>query len=165
MKNTQNQKQIGQLILSLILSIGFVAGIPMIIVFAKTSTIGLITGIVLVVAGFYGSPIAWSVYADGKVTKRVTDAVLEDKLLTNTEIANHLSMSENDVKAHIEKAISNRYLTGYIYDGVQLKTNSKKESNNLEATTKKCSNCGGKLTKTKDGYTCEYCGMKFKDEK
>lgn len=159
------KKQIYQLILSLILSIGFVAGIPIIIVCAGKSTLGLVVGIIMVVAGFYGTPISWSIYGGNKTTQRVIDAILLDNLLTNSEIASHLCLNETEVKGHIEIAITNRYLVGYIYNGAELKPNNKKNNAKLEPQDLKCSNCGGKLAKTKDGYTCEYCGMTFKDKK
>lgn len=157
------KKQIYQLILSLILSIGFVAGIPIIIICASKSTLGLVVGIIMVVAGF-GTPISWSIYGGNKTTQRVIDAILIDNLLTNSEIANQLSLNENEVKGHTEKAINNRYIEGYIYNGTELKPN-KKNSAKLEPQNLKCANCGGKLTKTKDGYICEYCGIAFKDSK
>ena len=56
-----------KMILAYVLTFAFIAGIPSIIFGAtKGWTLLLIVGIICVVAGFYGMPIAWIAFADKK---------------------------------------------------------------------------------------------------
>ena len=92
------------LIIACIISIMFVAGIPMIIFGATNSIMAVMAlGIAFVVIGFYGTPLVWIAYGSNRTLKRVVDAVLEENLTTNEEIASQLQMREREVKNHITK--------------------------------------------------------------
>ncbi len=150
------------LIIACIISIMFVAGIPMIIFGATNSIMAVMAlGIAFVVIGFYGTPLIWIAYAGNRTLKRVVDAVLEENLTTNEEIASQLQMREREVKNHITKAINKKYITGYLYDGKNLSANEKIPVKKTKIMQNRCVNCGGTLIERANGYECEYCGSKF----
>ncbi len=152
------------LIISIIASVLFVVGIPLIAMFAGKNWVIMAIGIVFVVFGFYGSPLLWISYAGKRKTKRVVEAVVEENLLTNSEIAQQLSMKDKEVKTELYKAINKKYLVGYLYDGTTLTMNDKQQPQ-AKLHIKKCNNCGGKLEQDGDKWHCPYCDMTFsKDE-
>lgn len=147
--------------IALFATIGFVAGIPLIIVSASNSnTFGLIMGIILVVFGFYGAPMLWISYAGFKQQCRVVDAVTKENIYTVSGIATQLQLSPEQVKAHLSKAVNKNYLKGYLFDGNELKINNNKKQEK-QTYQKKCENCGGNLEKDENGYYCPYCNAKF----
>lgn len=150
------------LIVSLIITIMFVVGIPLIPCFAGKNTLLMVVGIVFAAVGFYGTPIAWVHYSSFFGVKRVVEAVLEENLYTNKEIAMQLSISEKNAKQLIVNAINKKYLTGFLYDGEKLTLNqNKKQEKQVEAKQMRCDSCGGRLDKTENGYICPYCGLKY----
>ena len=153
-------------IISLIVSILFVVGIPMIPIFAGKNWVLMALGIVFVVVGFYGMPLLWISYGGKRRTRRIVYAVEEENLYTNAEISQQLQLSEKEIHQEITKCINKGYLKGYKYDGKQLIiNNNQKQVKEEKLTIKKCNNCGGKLEKTDMGYHCPYCDMNFtKDE-
>ncbi len=153
------------LIFGIVSAILFVVGIPLIVMGASNQVWAvLVFGIVFVVFGFYGSPMIWINYANLRSMKRVVDAVNEEHLLSNEEIATQLQMNERVVKSHITKAINKKYLTGYLYDGTTLSLNEKTAPKKKAVIANKCANCGGSLTETETGWICDYCGSKFNKE-
>ncbi len=150
------------LIIACIISIMFVAGIPMIIFGATNSIMAVMAlGIAFVVIGFYGTPLVWIAYGSNRTLKRVVDAVLEENLTTNEEIASQLQMREREVKTHLTKAINKKYITGFLYDGKTLSANEKIPVKKTKIMQNRCVNCGGTLIERANGYECEYCGSKF----
>ena len=97
MKNVKKD-EMKMLIISIVASVLFVVGIPLIAMFAGKNWVVMTLGIVFVVFGFYGSPLLWISYAGKRKTKRVVEAVVEENLLTNSEIAQQLSRREKDVQ-------------------------------------------------------------------
>ena len=162
MKNIKKDET-KMLIISIIASVLFVVGIPLIAMFAGKNWIVMTLGIVFVVFGFYGSPLLWISYAGKRKTKRVVEAVVEENLLTNSEIAQQLSMREKEVQTEIYKAINKKYLVGYIYDGETVKLNDKQKPTQ-KLHIKKCINCGGKLEQDGEKWHCPYCDMTFSKE-
>lgn len=147
--------------IALFATIGFVAGIPLIVISAtKSNTFGLIVGIILVVFGFYGAPMLWISYASFKQQGRVVDAVTKENIYTVNGIATQLQLSPEQVKTHLSKAVSKNYLKGYLFDGNELKINNNKKQEK-QTYQKKCENCGGNLEKNENGYYCPYCNAKF----
>lgn len=145
---------------ALLATIGFVAGIPLIIISAGSSTFGLIAGIVLVVFGFYGAPMLWLSYASFKQQGRVVDAVTKENIYTVDGIASQLQINPEQVKAQLTKAVNKNYLKGYLFDGNELKINNNKKQEK-QSQQSKCQNCGGNLEKSENGYYCPYCNAKF----
>ncbi|HIU06058.1 MAG TPA: hypothetical protein IAC46_00450 [Candidatus Onthoplasma faecigallinarum] len=147
-------------VISLIVSVLFVVGIPLIAVFAGKNWILMTLGIIFVVVGFYGSPLLWVNYAGKRKTRRIVEAIEEENLYSNAEIASQLSIKEKEVKQEIYKAINKKYLTGYIYDGEKISSNNKQKQTQA-LHIKKCNNCGGKLEIRDDKWYCPYCEMTF----
>ena len=159
-KINKNTKTI--LIWSVIISLMLIVGIPMIILGAiKSIWFVLVIGIIFTVIGFYGTPIIWVYFANTKVLQRVVEIINNEHLLKVSEIAQHLQLSEQQIKMHITNAIKKNFLQGYIFDGLELKEN-KEEKNKFEKLLKnKCPNCGANLIKIDNGHRCEYCGSEF----
>ena len=151
------------LIICIITSIAFVVGIPMIVVGASSSIIVMILGIVFVAFGFYGMPLLWIHYSELRSLKRVVEAITEENLATNAEIAMQLQMNEKTVKAKVTKAINKKYITGYIYNGEVLTPNNKQPVKK-KIIENKCRNCGGKLEQFETEWRCPYCGSHFSKE-
>ena len=119
-KNTNNiNKDIKKhLLISIIISVMFVVGIPILIVGATNSNYAIMgIGIAMVVIGFYGAPMMWVSYGNKRSLKNVVDAVMEDHLTTVGEIASQLQMRERPVRDLITTGLRKKYTTGYIFSG------------------------------------------------
>lgn len=165
MKNNIQKSCTKKLIFAIFLTICLVAGIPLIVVGASKAKLLMVLGIVMTVAGFYGSPLVWISFAKLCTEKAVYFAIVEDNILSAKEIANNLGRNEKEIIELINHLISNRFLTGYKLDETGKLTKTKKpkdEQTQKEIKSKKCPNCGANLTKTKDNkYFCKYCGVEF----
>lgn len=143
--------------ISLLASILFVVGIPLIPVFVGKNWAIAIMGIVFVVFGFYSMPFFWLKYSSFFGLKRVLEAITYEHIYSVKDIAIQLQKTEQDVKNIIIKLINKRYLVGYLFDGFDLKLN-----NNVKAQKKLdvnvCSNCGARITVEEHKTHCEYCG-------
>ena len=165
-KNTNNiNKDIKKhLIISIVISVLFVVGIPILIVGATNSNYAVMgIGIAMVVIGFYGTPMMWVSYGNKRSLKNVVDAVMEDHLTTVGEIASQLQMRERPVRDLITNALRKKYITGFIYDGNTLVPNEK-QAPKKKMSQNRCPNCGGVMEKTDTGWICPYCGSKFENE-
>lgn len=152
-----------KLIFSIILSVFFVIGIPLIIYGAMKAKLLMVLGIIMVVFGFYGAPMAWISFGNLVSLKSVLFAITEDHLSSVSEIAGNLGLNENDVKAKINTLLTKRFLTGYkLEENGKVTPLQKPKEENKELKLKKCPNCGANLTETKDHkYKCKYCGVTF----
>lgn len=157
MKKVKGKIQ-GLLIASVLLTIVFVGGIPMIIAGAGKSTFLLVTGIVFVAGGFYCMPVCWVMYGEAKKLARVVFAVEKECIYSVGDIAVHLSETPEVIKGYVQKCIDKGYLLGYIFDGEQLNANfniSKKD----ELINVKCEGCGAKYQSSPTSESvCPYCG-------
>ncbi len=154
------------LILSICLSVSFVAGIPLIVVGA-VNEIWVVLGLAIacVVVGFYGTPIAWMHYGSMVAIKRVVDAVLIEKIETVSEISKQLQISPKVAKDRVTTAIKRQYIMGYRFDGETLVENEPKKKEKLKPVENHCPNCGGKM-ESFDGFDfCPYCNTRFKVER
>ena len=143
--------------LALSSSIMFVIGIPLIPIFAGDNWFLMILGIVLVVYGFYGTPLYWVSYAMSIRTKNVIEAIIYDHILTVSDLSNHLQLNEQDIINQINKIIKNRYIIGYLFDGVKLSLNEN-EKPQKKIKNVICVGCGASLTIRDDSILCPYCG-------
>lgn len=165
MKNKNIKKRVTiNLIIAILLAIGFVGGIPLLILSAINGfTFGLVMGIILVVAGFYGTPIQFIHFANLKATARVVDCVLVENIYAVSEIAEHLQNNEKSIAEKITYAVNHEYLLGYKFDGITLSANNNKKVKRLPRQTNKCPNCGGALECGEYGSYCPYCNATFLD--
>lgn len=150
--------------LAIILTIGLVAGIPLLVVGAvnmddnKGFVALLVIGIACVVAGFYGAPIAWTRLVTVNQELTLVKAVTEENLYTVADIAQRLSVNGKTASATLNNCIRKGYLVGYIREGDSLVLN---ENRTLAPTayTIDCPRCGAQVTLTKnDSPHCPYCG-------
>ena len=150
------------LIWSLVATVCFIAGIPFIIMGATNSIWALLgIGIAFVVFGFYGMPMLWIWYAGFRPLKRVVEAVEEENLTTNSQIAQQLQMGERQVKALLTKAVNKKYLKGYLYNGTELSANNNQKIKKQQIALHKCPNCGARLDEQGEKLVCSYCGTSF----
>ncbi len=115
-------------------------------------------GIVFVVLGFYGSPIAWVRYGAQKKYTRIIDAIVREGFRDTAEIANHLSMPKKEVVEGVRACIDKQYLCGYTIGGDKiLPINNRPDD--IGMYTVQCPYCGG-ITQTSNNLQvkCAYCG-------
>ena len=142
---------------SLMTSILFVVGIPLIPIFAGKDWIIASMGILFTVYGFYGMPLLWVKYGSFFGMKRLVEAITEEHILTVNQLAMQLQISEIDAKNKVLKAMNKKYITGFIFDGVRLTLNeNKRPAYKVEVRT--CENCAARLEITDNEVYCPYCG-------
>ena len=154
------------------MSIMLPSGIAMIIVGATNRANGgalftaiMAIGIVFVVLGFYGAPIAWVRYFPQKRYVRIIDCITKEGFRDATEIANHLSMQPNEVVEAVRVCIDKQYLTNFTIDDTKiLPLNNRPED--IGVYTIRCPFCGG-ITETSNNLQvkCQYCGRMLDIEK
>ena len=157
------KKQRTLFIWSMLSTILFIVGIPLIPIFAGSNTLLMVLGIVFTVYGFYATPLFWVFYGTQGIKKRVYVAITEEHLLTNREIAMQLQVSERDVYQTINYLIKKMILTGYLYNGVEL-TLSNKRKPEKEIIINKCKQCGASIEHYGEANAkCLYCGTIYKE--
>ena len=150
------------MITAIVLSVMFVAGIPMIIVGATKSIPAVLgIGIAFTAVGFYGTPLAWTMYGSSRVLARIVYAVTEEHLYTVQEIAAQLSLSEKEVRAHLDKCFNKNFLPGYKRNGDTILLNENIAAANKEMSAE-CPYCGAKFTYTAQNARCPYCNSPVK---
>ncbi len=157
--NKLKSTHIKTLIFCILLFCFFVFGILGIIFGAtKGITFLLVVGIVGVVLGFYGTPIAFVKYVEQKTNIAVLDCIINDNLLNINSIASSIGQKPKAVLSTINFLITNRYLKGYLIEGEVLKPIQNQET----VITHKCPYCGATLALDKEISACEYCGARLK---
>ncbi len=148
------------------ISLGFSIALPigiLGIIFGavKGMTPMLVIGIVLTVAGFYGTPLLWVAYASYRGNRTIYKMIENEHLYTVAEIAAQTGYPEKDVRARIQGMINDFVLVGYIFkdDTLELNTNEKQEKPPIP--TKKCPYCGAETSHNGTEYKCEYCLSSF----
>ena len=147
------------LIFAIALSVGFAVGIPAIVLGAVNKIWAImVIGIILVIAGFYGTPIIWVQYGAKRRLKRFVSAIENEHLYTVEDLAMHLNEQPEQVKATIHTIIEKGYISGYLFDGetLQLNLNRNKKEDLIQVV---CESCGAKYTHSqREQGTCPYCG-------
>lgn len=165
-ENAKNLKKIKNkgLAVAAALSVGLVAGIPMIVLGATNGiTAVMVIGIVLVVLGFYGAPVAWTQYASKAGYSSTLAAIEEEDIDTIEAIAQHLGKRDKAVRASVDWLISHGCLKGYTVDkDGNIKDSVKKPRTRGFVDVGKCPNCNAPLEWTADAVVCPYCGMTVK---
>ena len=155
------------LIISLVASVCLPVGIVCIVMGATQSiTVLLVFGIVATVFGFYGTPRLWIKFSSLIGMKKLVVAVEQDNLYTVRELSSLLNLREGEIRKRLRDALSQRYLTGYIFENDKLVVNF----NVKQAKTKfsiKCTECGAPVTIDPDSAInkCEYCGKIYSNVK
>ncbi len=145
------------------LSIGFPLGVLGIIFGAINGMIPLlIVGIVLAAAGFYGMPLLWVYYGQGRRDRRMLQMIDNEHIYTVSGLAAQMNMQEKEVREKLKAMIVSGDLNGYLLvdDTLELNTNLKQSARNRE--TKKCENCGAMMAFDGVKFICEYCGTVVK---
>lgn len=152
----------GMFILSVILTIMFVGGIPSIVIGANKEIWALMgTGIACTAIGFYAMPVAWIMYGSARTLRRVVAAVTDEHLYTVQEIASQLSMDEKSVRGYLDKAFNKGFLAGYKREGDNITLNENIGAEQREKAAE-CPYCGAKFTYVGHGGRCPYCGSPVK---
>ena len=151
--------------LSMLFSVMFVAGIPMIVLGASKGIMPvMIIGIIFTALGFYGTPMFWVSYGGKVGLKRLVYAVTEEHLLTVQEIASQLSKSEKEVRSLLDTCFQKGYLSGFVRKGDELALNAAQApSEKLHAA--ECQYCGAKFTYKGTDAVCPYCGAMNEEKK
>ena len=150
----------GRLIAALVCSVALPAGVVM-TVFGGINEIWalLAVGIVLTVAGFYGTPLLWVRYGALNSYKGVYGLIACDGVTSVSKIASTLGWKRNKAVAGLNYLLAKRYLAGYVYDGADSVTPIEKKS--TPDLFGKCPNCGASLTAEQGKLRCPYCGAAF----
>lgn len=145
------------LAVSVLITAGFLLGIPAIILGA-VNDIGAVLGIgiALTAIGFYGTPIAWSTYAQRRGLSRLVSAIAEENIYTVPELADHLTLTEKDVREKLVVCFRNKYLVGYRREGDNIVLNEGRALGKKEYSAE-CPYCGAKFTYTAGNARCPYC--------
>ncbi len=156
--NKIKKEIIFKFILSIVLTIALLAGIFGIIFGAtKPLTALLVVGIIGVVLGFYGMPIAWIQFAEKKSLKNFLSLIVEEKITKVNELATQANTNENDIINKINLLIQGGYLKGFLFkDKTELVVNKNTLSDDNSST--KCPNCSSNMFEKDGRFVCEYCG-------
>lgn len=156
------------LVVSIVLSAMFVAGIPFIVLGATNLSSGggyvflMIVGIVFTAVGFYGTPICWVQYGEKVSLKNLYEIITVDKMYNVKELSQNLNKNEKTIANQITTLIQKRYLVGFTFvDRQELKVSDNVSKNTKIVNTKKCPNCGANLTISGNTGVCEYCNATF----
>ena len=148
------------MIAALICSAALPVGVPMIVLGATNGIWAvMIAGIVLTVAGFYGTPLLWVSYAGLASYKGVYSLITEDGVTEVDKIASTLGKRPRKVAAQINYLLEKRYLTGYVFDGANGITPVARPKKSFMLG--KCPNCGASLAAAAGKIRCPYCGTDF----
>ncbi len=157
------RKMMTLLIMGILAPIGFVVGIPLIIFGAMNEMIFMVIGIVLVVVGFYGTPIFWLNYASAKFEYTIYELVTVDHVLSIRDLAESTGKKEIFIQNCVYKLIHERDLSGYTLKNGNLELNLKKRQEHIANNIKsnKCPNCNAFMNETSTKFTCPYCGISY----
>lgn len=146
------------LAISVIATILFIVGIPGIVLSATNGlTFLMIICIVFVGGGFYGMPVLWIAYSSKVSLERTMIAIEYDHMYTVEEIAMQRRISQRDALEQVNKLIAGRFLTGYIFDGNELKLNQNQKLSEIKSGVK-CPSCGANVEISGKQGRCPYCG-------
>lgn len=149
---------------SILLTFALAAGIPAIVLGAEYGiTAVLAIGVVCVVCGFYGVPVAWISYANKRGLARLVFAVTEEHIYSVAELSAQLSISEKEIRTRLTACFQHKYLPGYRRDGDDIILNEGVALGKKERVAE-CPNCGAKFSYTADRARCPYCNSPVMQE-
>lgn len=159
-------KQLNVLLtVSIIVSVLFAGGIPMIPIGAANEIYPvMILGIIFTGGGFFATPLLWVYYGELRGLYRVVVAVEKEHLYTVREIASQLSLDENHVRNTLTNCFRKGYFEGYLREGDEITTREGTlPGGKIRAA--ECPYCGAKFSYQGKNATCPYCGGVFTPEK
>ena len=173
MRDIQKTKR-NYLTWALLLSVGFPAGIVMIVLgFINGMLYIAIPGIVLVVAGFYVMPMLWVGYGNARYRCALHQQITADNIRKVSLLAQMNGKSEKQVASDVRWLISNRYLSGFVFldnENILSKNDAKdfdayvaQHTGDME--TVKCPSCGADIELVGGVGSCPYCGRKIAKSK
>ena len=165
--NSQIQKL---LITGIVVSVLFAAGLPLLLLGATgafsssgVNTLFLVLGIVLLVGGFYATPILWVAYG-GKRELRGFVSAIEDKGLSTVEqLTSHTRLDADTVRAKIDLCFAKGYLPDFVREGDTLvRRNPEGELHSVV-----CPSCAARFDFRGESGKCPWCGTVYvvKDSK
>lgn len=179
MKNSIEKKYKATLLTALLLSVMLPVGIVVLVLgatlFDKINVFMLVAGIVMTAAGFYGTPMVWSMSFPGVRRMRTVFYMVDGKTQVGiNEIAGATGLKPKEVPAVVRKLIAGRFIIGYsmdtaltvVYDVEKMKdagaaVNAGALSGNAvrrRKTTVQCPGCGGDAEALDGIAKCPYCG-------
>ena len=144
----------------MVLSVAFVAGIPMIVLGATNGIVPvMVLGIIMTVAGFYGTPLLWTRYGTLRSYGGLLALITEEGVESVDVMARTLGVPRETALKQLNYLMNKRFLTGYLFDGEDTLTlaSAARKANK----SGKCPNCGAQLIVTDEGSHCPYCGTRF----
>lgn len=157
------------LVWALIGTVGFIAGIPMIIIGAGNNTFVMVAGIILTVLGFYGMPILWVQYGALGFKCGLQKMIKDDGIKNVSVLAASCGKDKKEVATAVRELISSRSLVGYVLIDDENILNVTTETDYVkraaqtsgEISEANCPNCGAKVELIGGVGQCEYCGYRF----
>lgn len=173
--NYINKKVTTYFVLSLLFTIFLPVGILLIVFFAGRpawwQVLLFVLGIVMVVLGFYGSPMLWTKFGDLKSKQNLCRQIASDNIQDIEKLAFLNNRNAQDMLEIVKELVAKRYLTGYeIVDNKYIvpannATLSREEilKSNGNVSIETCEGCGAKveIIGNKVAY-CPYCGRLIK---
>lgn len=150
---------------SVLVSVLFVAGIPMIIFGASRGvSLLLVAGIILTGGGFYATPLLWVAYGGQVVYRRLVYAVCREHILRTSELATQLGKGEEQTCQMIRVCIQKYYLPGYLFDGEVLTLNENTDPHQ-QLRSFVCESCGARFAcEPGQPAVCPYCKTVAKED-
>ncbi len=144
--------------ISLMLSVGFPAGVLCIVFGAIKNIVPLLVlGIILAVLGFYVMPLLWIKFGEKRKYRTILIFIEQEHIYTVQGLSAQSGYSEKKIREILNYLVLANYLMGYLIHGdtIELNTNKKQTGKNVE--TKKCPNCGGRMSFDGLRFVCDYC--------
>lgn len=157
-------------IIAMLFSIAFPVGI-MLTIFGASKPAFLSIGVVLIAAGFYGSPFAWISFGNLKTKQNLCNLVIEENIQDVEELARLKNEKPETTLKHLKELINGRYLQGYkiVDDKYIVKNDSKTLTQqelihrNKKVEVLACGGCGAPVEAFEGEKTiCPYCGRPIK---
>lgn len=145
--------------LAVVLSVMLVAGVLMIVLGASNKIWAVMAiGIAFTVLGFYGCPLAWVMYGEGRFRASLVSAIECEGTVTVDALAAQFGKPKQKIAADIRKVIEKRYLTGYVFDGEILTASVRKQRPRERVLVGKCPSCNAMMEYADGKVFCPYCG-------
>ncbi len=139
----------------------FILGVPVIVGFAIKNQLGLmVIGIVMVVFGFYGTPLFWTFYGLNLSKLKMLDLILNEGLRSVGGIASRRNALPMLVRKNISSLMEKGYLKDFTFDGEELvkKGEATLKNNVGKKNGARCGSCNAYVVFKGEQSICPYCG-------